>query len=89
MFFGGDIERKYSVFLRDGYEGSDTHGLLVVTRECAAELEIQFKNWLEKNFVPLTMGADNFSGVIIPYYGNENNNPNLREELEELKTREA
>lgn len=75
------LKDKYRFYLRDGFEGSDTHGLLVVSKECATELERDHNDWLQDKFDELPPGVDLFSGLRVPYYGNENNNPNLREEL--------
>lgn len=79
------LKEKYQFFLRVGYDGSDTHGLLVVDKECAAELEQNHADWLRENFEKLKPGIDHFSGLKIPYYGNENNNPKLQDELDDAE----
>jgi hypothetical protein len=83
------LKEKYVFFLRDGYQGNDTHGLLIVTKECAADLRGKYGTWLNKYFGELVPGIDNFSGLRVPYLGNENHNPNLRAELEAMHATEA
>jgi hypothetical protein len=83
------LKDKYTFFLRDGFDGSDTHGLLVVSNECADELQTNFSHWLNDYLHPLELGVDHFSGLSIPYYGHEDNNPRLRVELEEIQQAEV
>ncbi len=83
------LKENYTFFLRDGFDESDTHGLLIVSTECAEELRDKFGHWLNEYFHPLELGIDHFSGLRIPYFGKENNNPQLESELDEIKNAET
>jgi hypothetical protein len=83
------LKAKYAFFLRNGYEGDDTHGLLIVPVDCVPVMRSQHGAWFNDNFSELERGIDHFSGLRIPYVGHENNNPNLKEEVEALRAREA
>lgn len=78
------LKEEYTFFLRNGFEASDTHGLLVVSNESSKVLRETYDDWLNQNFKKHVQGFDQFSGLRIPYYGNENNNPQLESELVEL-----
>lgn len=78
------LEEKYTFFLREGFESEEIQGLLVVTKDSAFDLERNSGEWLKENFIALELGLDQFSGLKIPYLGNESNNPNLERELQEI-----
>ena len=79
------LKEEYTFFLRNGFDASDTHGLLVVSNESSDVLRESHSAWLNQNFTQLVLGIDQFSGLTIPYYGKENNNPQLASELVELE----
>jgi hypothetical protein len=83
------LKAKYVFFLRNGHEGDDTHGLLIVPIDCVPVMRGKHGDWFSENFGELERGTDHFSGLRIPYFGHENNNPQLREELDAMQAAEA
>ncbi|KRA14986.1 hypothetical protein [Lysobacter sp. Root604] len=64
------LKDRYSVFVHsDSYSDSDTHGFLVLTNTEADLARRQHADWLSRNFEPLPMGIDGFSGKPIAYLG--------------------
>jgi hypothetical protein len=69
---------------------SDTHALLVLAAPEAADLETRHAAWAARHFEPLDIGLDYFNGIRVPYWGNENNNPDFEREARQMReAREA
>jgi hypothetical protein len=81
------IGSDYAVLIEAETTGDDTHGLLVVRNSVLAMLEPGERGVLDGRFSALEVGTDYFSGIRIPYAGNEANNPDWAAELEQQQAR--
>lgn len=71
------LEPEYEFWLLASSLDGDTHGLLVVDRAELQSLSPADRTALNSAFAQLKLGHDYFSGLAVPFVGNENANPNL------------
>ena len=78
------LKDEYTFWIDKETSQDDTHSILVLNKTKSKELEEAYSDFTAKNLEKLELGVDYFSGLKIPYLGNEDNNPNFREEAKEL-----
>lgn len=81
---------RYQVVQHNETLGDDTHGIMVLGHDDHAFLKQNHKKWFERYMVDLLKGLDGFSGLDIPYYGNEEVMDSFRSKREKMdqKTQE-
>jgi hypothetical protein len=78
---GEILKDRYVIWLEaETLEGSDTHGVVLVAKEQSQLLMTSHATWMSEHLRELIPGLDRFNNLKIPYFGNEQNNPNFQTE---------
>lgn len=74
------LKGDYRVYLISGCEADDTHSFILIDESTADDIERNHRAWLDAHLLAVEAGYDYFSGLRVPYYGNENHNPDFAEQ---------
>jgi hypothetical protein len=79
------LQRDYDFWLEKDSLGGDTHGFVVLEKNRLDAEEPGVKQAFLEKFAPLELGMDYFSGIAVPYTGNEQHNPDFDKQAREYQ----
>ena len=83
------VSETHDVWLHKDSMGDDTHGVLVLSRRFSRELTEKHPSWVKARMQPLVKGVDEFTGLEIPYIGDEQRGAEFEKEYRALEAARA